>query len=75
MADTIWQDLVDLNQHFRVLVLRTLNGVRPVVFEREVAIAETWKLENKRLVTTSIWHSLFLFQYSVVHCEWEIRVP
>ena len=47
MADTIRQDLVDLNQHFRVLVLRTLNGVRSVVFEREVALAETWQKKKK----------------------------
>ena len=47
MADAIWQDLVDLNQHFRVLVLRTLNSVRSVVFEREVALAETWQKKKK----------------------------
>ena len=41
--------LVDLNQYFRVIVLRALNGLRPVVFEREVALAETWEEENKGL--------------------------
>ena len=46
MADAIWEDLVDLNQHLRVLVLGALHGVRAVVLEWKVALAETWKGEN-----------------------------
>ena len=46
VADAIWQDLVDLYQHLRVLVRGALDGVCAVILEREVALAEAWKTET-----------------------------